>query len=71
MHIYKKAPVFGRLNTPFILFLFRHSILGNAANFLRIDIETGDVYVSRDDYFDYQRQNEIIVQVNFIIVIVI
>lgn len=43
--------------------IVEHSILGNAANFLRIDIDTGDVYVSRDDYFDYQRQNEIIVQI--------
>nr|AIA80598.1 mutant cadherin [Pectinophora gossypiella] len=40
-----------------------HSILGNANTFLRIDEETGDIYVAIDDAFDYHRQNEFNIQV--------
>ncbi|OWR42519.1 cadherin membrane protein precursor [Danaus plexippus plexippus] len=40
-----------------------HSVLGNAQNFLRIDNETGEIFVSKNNSFDYQRQSEIFVQV--------
>nr|AFJ04291.1 cadherin-like receptor [Spodoptera litura] len=43
--------------------IVEHTILGNAANFLRIDLITGDVYVTVNDAFDYHRQNEIFVQI--------
>ncbi|XP_038217094.1 protocadherin Fat 1-like [Zerene cesonia] len=43
-----------------------HSLLGNAQNYLRIDRDTGDIFVSIDEAFDYHRQNEIFVQVHAI-----
>ncbi|CAG4946142.1 unnamed protein product [Colias eurytheme] len=43
-----------------------HSLLGNAQNYLRIDQDTGDIFVSMDEAFDYHRQNEMFVQVHAI-----
>nr|QFP12818.1 cadherin-related midgut membrane protein [Lymantria xylina] len=40
-----------------------HQLLGNAATYLRIDQNTGDVYVSVDDAFDYHRQSELYIQI--------
>ncbi|XP_045516186.1 cadherin-23-like isoform X1 [Pieris brassicae] len=40
-----------------------HSLLGNAQSYLHIDKDTGQVHVTADGAFDYQRQNEIFVQV--------
>lgn len=37
--------------------------MGNVADFLYIDEDTGDIYVSANDSFDYHRQNLIFVQV--------
>ncbi|KAJ8718831.1 hypothetical protein PYW07_016387 [Mythimna separata] len=39
-----------------------YSLLGNAVNFLRIDKDTGDIYVTVNDTFNYHRQNELFVQ---------
>ncbi|KAI5634412.1 cadherin domain-containing protein [Phthorimaea operculella] len=41
-----------------------HRLLGNAGNFLKIVDETGDIYVSTDNAFDYHRQNEFLVQIH-------
>nr|XP_026498507.1 protein dachsous-like [Vanessa tameamea] len=40
-----------------------HSIMGTAQNILRINEDTGDIYVAADEAFDYHRQNELLVQV--------
>ncbi|XP_075975778.1 cadherin-AgCad1-like [Anticarsia gemmatalis] len=40
-----------------------HQLLGNAGEYLRIDKDTGAVYVSVDDAFDYHRQSELFIQV--------
>ncbi|XP_047999380.1 protocadherin Fat 1-like [Leguminivora glycinivorella] len=40
-----------------------HSLMGNAAEFLRIDETTGDIVVSVDEAFDYHRQNEFFIQI--------
>ncbi|KAF9406502.1 hypothetical protein HW555_013145 [Spodoptera exigua] len=43
--------------------IVEHRILGNAGNFLTIDMLSGDVFVTKNDSFDYHRQNEIFVQI--------
>ncbi|CAK1543812.1 unnamed protein product [Leptosia nina] len=43
-----------------------HSLLGNAQNYLNINSSTGEIVVSANNSFDYQRQNEIYVQVSAI-----
>ncbi|CAH0672561.1 unnamed protein product [Chilo suppressalis] len=40
-----------------------HSLMGNAGELLRIDEDTGDVYVDANDAFDFHRQNVLFVQV--------
>ncbi|XP_077288501.1 cadherin-AgCad1-like [Arctopsyche grandis] len=40
-----------------------HSITGSAEKLLSINNLTGEIYISEDNAFDYQRQNQIIVQV--------
>lgn len=44
-------------------YFFRHSLLGNAEDYLTIDPDTGEISVAHDDYFDFHRQNEFFVQV--------
>nr|QCI02835.1 midgut cadherin-like protein [Chilo infuscatellus] len=40
-----------------------HSLMGNAGELLRINEDTGDVYVDVNDAFDFHRQNVLFVQV--------
>ncbi|CAG9787433.1 unnamed protein product [Diatraea saccharalis] len=40
-----------------------HSLMGNAGDLLRIDEESGNIYVKVDDAFDYHRQNILFVQI--------
>ncbi|CAH2085837.1 unnamed protein product [Euphydryas editha] len=40
-----------------------HSIMGTAQNILNINEDTGDIHVAVDNAFDYQRQNELLVQI--------
>lgn len=45
-------------------FFDRHSLMGNAGEYLSINPSTGEIHVSVDDAFDYHRQNELFVQVS-------
>lgn len=38
--------------------------MGNAADYLRIDQDTGDIFVAIDNAFDYHVQNELFIQVS-------
>lgn len=43
--------------------------MGNVASFLSIDEQTGDIFVTANDSFDYHRQNVIFVQVSLQIIL--
>ncbi|XP_063894022.1 protocadherin Fat 1 [Helicoverpa armigera] len=40
-----------------------HSLMGNAVSYLRIDKETGEIFVTENEAFNYHRQNELFVQI--------
>nr|AFB74167.1 truncated cadherin [Helicoverpa armigera] len=40
-----------------------HSLMGNAVSYLRIDKETGEIFITENEAFNYHRQNELFVQI--------